>query len=227
MLGYFPSSSFLTGGSATTLADLRAKLNDDIGVIVDRDTSPWTVAQRNQAISDGYAQLWRSGVWKDAKQDITTVTDTWAYALTSIRHAYRIELLDSAFRVLELPKGMIESDGAGAGTYQIRLVRPLASGNTLRVIGYAPYKSVFADDADTDDLPAEYNRIPLLKAKSILYTQQLAKFIRYGEAQSIRPAMNVSADVMLGLISAAEREFAAETRDLSGQRPRVGLTSRL
>lgn len=211
----------------TTLVNLRLKLNDEIGVVTDADTSPWTTAQRNAAIGDGYAQLWRSGVWKDGKQDFTTVTDTWSYALTSIRHAYRMELLDSSGRVLELPRGIIEPDGAGAGTYQVRLQSPLASGNTLRVRGYAPFKSVFATDADTDDLPAEYGRIPLLKAKAILYTYQLAKFARWGESQSIRPPMNVSAEVLLALIAAAEREFAAETRELSGQRPRVGLTSRL
>lgn len=211
----------------TTLVNLRSKLNDEIGVLTDAETAPWTVAQRNAAISDGFAELWRAGVWRDATQSLTTVNDTWYYALTSIRKAYRLELLDSASRVLEMPHGIVEPDGSGAGTYQVRLASPIASGYTLKVRGYAPYVSVFASDSAVDDLPAEYNRIPLLKAKAILYRQQLSRFARYGERQAISPEMNVSADILLALIAAAEREFAEAARALSGQRPRVALTSRL
>jgi len=211
----------------TTLALLRAKLNDQIGVITDAETSPWTTTQRNTAISDGYADLWRAGVWKDDSQDIATVDDTWVYALTSIRKLYRLEMLDSSGRLLELPKGIVEPDGAGTGTFQVRLQNPLAAGYTLRVRGWSPYISTFSDDTAVDDLPAEHNRIPLLKAQALLYRQQLAKFARYGEAQAFRPAMNVSSDVLMAIVATAEREYADACRVLSGQRPRVGISPRL
>ena len=210
-----------------TLGALRIKLNDELGVLTDGEASPWTTAQRNSAISDGYADLWRSGVWRDARQDLATVNDQWVYALTTIRKLYRLELLDAASRILERPRGIIEPDGSGAGTYQLRLVNPIAGGYTLRVRGWAPYTSTFATDAATDDLPAEYNRIPLLKAKAILYRQALSKFMRSAEVQVIRPTMNSSADTILAGIAAAEREYAEACRALSGQRPRVGLTGRL
>lgn len=211
----------------TTLAALRGKLNDEIGVTTDGDTTPWTTAQRNAAISEGYAELWRVGVWKDAKQDIATVDDQWTYALTSIRKLYRLELLDSSSNIVEKPRGIIEPDFAGTGTYRVRLQNPLAGGYTLRVLGWAPYVSTFASDAAVDDLPAEHNRIPLLKAKAILYRQQLGLFARYGERQALDPTMNVSAEVLLAIIAAAEREFDEHARTLSGQRPRVGLTGRI
>lgn len=211
----------------TTLLALRTKLNDEIGVAIDAETAPWTTAQRNAAISDAYADLWRAGVWKDAKQDITTVTDQWQYPVTSIRKLNRLELLDSSSRVIETPKGIIEPDGTGLGTYQLRVTYPLTGSFTLRVRGWAPYTSTFANDAAVDDLPAEYNRIPLLKAKAILYRQQVARFMRYGEAQAIEPAMNVSLDGLLSGIAQAEREYAEAARQLSGQRPRSGQTARL
>ncbi len=210
-----------------TLAALRALLNDEIGVATDGEATPWTTAQRNTAIAQGYADLWRVGVWKDAKQDLTSVDDTWTYALTSIRKLYRLELLDSSSRILEKPTGVVEPDFAGSGTYLLRLKSPVAGGYTLRVLGWAPYISVFASDAATDDLPAEHNRLPLLKAKAILYRSQYARFIRWGEAQALEPSMNVSADVLLAGIAAAEREYAEGTHALAALRPRTGQTGRL
>jgi hypothetical protein len=210
-----------------TLASLRAKLNTEIGVVTDSETSPWTTAQRNAAISEGYAELWRAGVYKDAKQDFATLNDTWQYALTSIRKLHRLELLDSSSRILECPKGVIEPDGTGAGTFQVRLRSPISAGFTLRVRGWAPYTSVFANDAAVDNLPAEYNRLPLLKARAILYRQQLAKFARWGENQVVPPPMSVSIDALLGLIATAEREFDEMARDLRAQRTRTSIPGRL
>lgn len=205
----------------TTLATLRAKLNGEMGVGTDTDPTPWSQAVRNTAISDGYAALWRAGIWRPIKQDIATVTDQWVYPLTSIRKLDRIELLDSTSRVLERPRGVIEPDDVTNETYQLRLA-PLATGNTLRVRGYTAYVSVFANDAASDDLPAEHNRIPLLKAKAILYRIALGGFARYGERQAVAPEMNLTVDQLIALISTAEREFADEAKSLSRLRARTG-----
>lgn len=211
----------------TTLATLRGKLNGDIGVAADGDTVPWTTAQRNDAISDAYAELWRVGVWKDAKQDIATVDDTWTYALTSIRKGYRLELLDSNSEIVSMPRGIVEPDFAGTGAYRVRLVRPIAGGYTLRVLGWTPFKSSFSGDSDNDDLPAEHIRIPLTKAKAILWRKELAKFAIVGQRQTTVPSMNVSIDALIALIATAEREFEDYAQKLAGQRPRTGLTGRL
>lgn len=207
-----------------TLLQLRTRLNYEIGVDVSADATDtvWPLAARNQAIGDGYAELWRAGVWKDAKQDISTVTDQWPYALTSIRALGRIEVLDSSSRVVERPRGVIEQDGSGTNLYQLRLVSPVASGFTLRVRGWTAYASTFANDAAVDDLPAEHVRIPLLKAKAILYRRQLAMFARYGEKQALPPELNVSVDQIASIIAAAEREFADEARSLARLRTRTG-----
>jgi hypothetical protein len=206
----------------TTLANLRAKLNGEIGVATDADATPWSVAVRNNAIADGYAALWRVGIWRPLKQDFATVTDQWVYPLTSIRRLDRLEVLDTTSRVLERPRGVIEPDDTTNETYQLRLSSPLASGYTLRVRGYTAYVSTFANDAAVDDLPAEHNRIPLLKAKAILYRVALGAFARYGERQAAPPEMNLTVDQLIGLVSAAEREFTDEARILARLRTRTG-----
>jgi hypothetical protein len=206
-----------------TLAAIRAALNSEIAVITDAETAPWTQAARNQAISDGYSALWRVGVWKPVRQDITPVTSQFIYALTSIRRLQQIDHLNSSGFKLADVRGVVEDDGAGG--YQLRLKAPIDSGtNTLRVRGWTAYVSTFANDAAVDDLPAEYGRIPRLKAKAILYRQQLATFARYGERQAAAPVMNMTIEQLIGVVAAAEREFADEAKALSSLRPRAGQT---
>ncbi|HEY6014506.1 MAG TPA: hypothetical protein VIU37_10875, partial [Candidatus Limnocylindrales bacterium] len=74
-----------------TLAQLRAKLNGEIGVVTDTEPSPWSQTVRNNAIMDGYAELWRAGVWKAVIETPASVTDQSIYALTSIRRLERLE----------------------------------------------------------------------------------------------------------------------------------------
>ena len=205
---------------ATTLANLRAKLNGEIGVATDGEATPWSTTVRNNAISDGYAALWRAGVWKTVKQDYPTVDGQTVYAAATARRLNRLELLDSSLNVVSRPVGFLEPDGSG--TVQLVLRAGCAAGYTLRVYGWTAYLSTFAGDSTPDDLDAEYNRIPLLKAKAILYRQQLALFARYGERQAIAPEMNLTVDQILGIVAAAEREFADECRALANLRTRVG-----
>lgn len=205
-----------------TLLVIRTALNGEVGVTTDAETTPWTVAVRNQAIADGYAELYRAGVWKPLVQSIATVDDQHLYALTSIRRLERIELIDSDNRIGELPRGIVEDDGAGA--WHLRLGTTLAAGYTIRVRGWGPYVSVFASDAATDDLPAEHARIPRLKAQAILYRAQLGKFARYGERQAVPPEMNLTVEALVGLVSSAERDFATGAQALARLRPRSGQT---
>lgn len=210
-----------------TLLAIRTALNGELGVVTDAETSPWTVAVRNQAITDGYAELWRSGVWKSATQDIATVTDTYTYALTSIRRLERIELLDTSSRLLESPKAVVEDNGSGG--WQLRLTSnvTLDTGYTIRVRGWTAYASTFATDAAVDDLPTEHARVPRLKAKAICYRIQLSLFARYGERQAIPPEMTMTIDQFIAIVAAAEREYEQEARALSNLRPRSGQARRI
>lgn len=203
-----------------TLLVLRTKLNGEIGVTSDAETAPWTAAVRSAAIVDGYAALWRAGVWKPVAQSLASVTDQYVYALTSLRKLKRVELLDSDSRVLEEVPAMIEDDNSGA--YQLRLKAAIPTGHTMRVLGWTAFKSQFSGDADTDDIPAEDNRVPLLKAKSILYRQQFAMFVRYGERQVLPPEMGMTIDQLNGIVLACEREFDEQAKRLSDLRERVG-----
>lgn len=205
-----------------TLAAIRTALNGEVGVVTDAETTPWSVAVRNQAITDGYAALWRSGVWKPASQTLSTVTDQSVYALTGIRRLKRVELLDSSSRIIEMPGAIVEDDNAGG--YQLRVKATIATGSSMRVLGWTAFVSVFASDAASDDIPAEDARIPRLKAKSILWRIQLGTFARYGERQALPPEMNLSVDQLIGMVEAAEREYAEQSEKLSGMRQRAGQT---
>lgn len=208
-----------------TLAQLRARLNGEIGVVTDGETTPWSTTTRNNAIIDGYAALWRVGVWKHTVQTIATVDDQWVYSLSSIRRLERIEILDSSSRVLGRPAGIVQDTGSGA--WELRLQNPVTAGYSLRVRGWTAYKSQFASDSDTDDLPVEHVRVPLLKAKAILYRAALGSFMRYRERQALPPEMSNSPEQLLAGVAAAEREFLEEARALSNQRPRSSQIVRL
>lgn len=210
-----------------TLAALRQKLNGELGVLTDGETGAWSTTVRNNAIIDGYAELWRAGVWKLVTQDVATVADTFSYALTGIRRLDRIDLLDSSSRFLETPRAVVEDNGSGG--WQLRLTGgvTLNAGYTMRVRGWAAYKSQFTGDADTDDLPEEHNRVPLLKAKAILWRVQLSLFAKYGERQAIPPDMNMTIDQMIAMVAAAEREFETESKALANLRPRSGQARRI
>lgn len=210
-----------------TLLALRQKLNSEMGVTTDAETTPWSTTVRNNAIIDGYAELWRAGCWKPAVQNIATVSASFTYALTSLRRLERLELLDSSSRLIEQPKAVIEDDGTGG--WQLRLTGNVTidAGYTMRVRGWTAYKSQFSGDGDTDDLPAEHQRVPLLKAKAILWRIELGRFARFGERQAIPPEMSVTIDGFIAMVAAAEREFEEESRRLASLRPRSGQARRI
>ena len=136
---------------ATTLANLRLKLNGELGVATDTETTPWSMAVRNAAICDGYAALWRAGVWNTVKQDYPTVDGQTVYAAATARRLNRLELLDSSNNVVSRPVGFLEPDGSG--TVQLVLRAGCAAGYTLRVYGWTAYQSYFTiNDADVNYL---------------------------------------------------------------------------
>jgi hypothetical protein len=205
---------------ATTLVNLRAILNDELGVPAAQDSeaapAPFPLTLRNRAIAQGYAALWRAGCWKPATQDIATTDDTSSYT-TTIRRLRVVDLLDdTGLYTGSHPPARIEE--VTPNSYRLLMGAEIGSGATLRVNGWTAYVSVFASDSAQDDLDTEYNRIPLLKAKAICYRKVLADFARYGERQVVPAEMNVTVDQALGLVAAAEREFAEETRAWAGQR---------
>lgn len=198
-----------------TLAQLRARLNAELGISDDASTTPWPQTTRNQAIADGYAELWRVGVRKWAKEEIATAATTMIYAVSTIRQLARLELLDGSGLVVEQPVGTVRPNGSGG--YELALRSPVAGGFTLRLWGWTAYKSTFANDNDTDDLEPEFVRVPLIKARAICYRIELGRFVRYGEQHAVPPPLNATVDQLLAIVAATEREFLAEAdaiRDL-------------
>jgi hypothetical protein len=187
-----------------TLATIRASLNSEIGVLADADTIPWTQAVRNDAISKGYAALWIEGVGKPVIEDETTVDAQAAYAITTIQRVAYAEVIGSSGGIVESPPCEVVPNGSGG--YQA-IVPGLAAGYTLRLHGYAPYISTFATDAAVDDIETEWARVPLLKAKEILYRQELGRVARFQERQAAPSGMSVGVSDLLAVIAAAKREW--------------------
>jgi hypothetical protein len=207
----------------TTLASARASLNAEIGVLTDADTVPWTPAVRNDAIGKGYAALWGKNARKPVIVDLPTVDNQETYAATGIRALDYAEVLDSSGYLISNPAVRLEPDGVGG--YRVRITG-LSSGLTLRLHGRTAYKSVFSGDSDTDDLEAEWARVPLLKAKAILYRQALGQFARFNERQVAPPTMSVSVSELLTVIAAAEREWEVEVKEMSRQATARGQSVR-
>lgn len=203
---------------ATALSVLRGYLNAELAVTDDTESTPFSAALRNRAISQGYAALWRAGCWKPVQQSIASVTHQTVYA-TTIRRLRVVDVIDSSGYVCDHAPGRIEE--TSIGTFELILKTPIATGYTLRTNGWTAYVSVFVNDAAVDDLADEYNRIPLLKAKAICYRKVAADFMRFGTRQAIPPEMNMTIEQMLGVVAAAEREWAQETHDWKSQRDRM------
>lgn len=201
-----------------TLASQRAVLNRELGVIDDAETSPWPVAARNAAIVEGYKALYRMGVWKPATQTTSTVDTTWGYTLTTIRDVDRVDVLDSSSNMIEEARFTVDDDGSGGTT--LTLAAPIASGYSMAIRGWRPYSWALVADADADDLPEEWSRLPILKAKVILYRQQLSSFMRYRERLNSPAELNVTVDGLVGTIAAAEREWEVEARRAANRRRR-------
>lgn len=203
-----------------TLAAIRANLNSELAVASDAETAPWSVAVRNAAISAGYAALWSARAWKPVVVDLATVEGQNIYSgLTGIRRLGYAEVLDTTGAIVGHPAARLEADGTGG----YRLTVPaLAAGLTLRLHGWTAYKSTFTGDTDTDDIEPEFARVPLLKAKAVLFRQQLATFARFGQRQAVRPDMGVSVEQLVGLVTTCEQEWNQAVREMAAQRPRIG-----
>ena len=214
----YSAESRASSETFTSLATLRGYLNDELGVITDAETSPWSQAFRSRAVSIGYATLWLRGVWKPVTADLATVAGQMVYAPSGIRVLERAGLYDGTDLIEDVPSATLRDEG---GTYTVN-VGTVAAGYTLRLFGWTAYKSAFSGDGDTDDLDPDYNFIPILKAKAVCYRQGLSKFARYGSRQTVPAEMNLSAEQMLGLEAAATREFEQECAALAARRPRVG-----
>lgn len=204
-----------TVGTGSTLADIRARLNLEVSVLNDAETYPFSLAARNQAISNGYAALWPVGVGKVSSQDIVTVDGAQSYA-TTIQRLYDCALIDGSYIAGYIPSKIVQT----ASGYTLFLTLPVGGASTLRVSGLTPYISIFASDAAVDDLDPSMGRLPLLKAKSILFTAALANYARTSSHQSEPASLNVTVGDLLTMRAAAEQEWEKETRKAAKQLPR-------
>jgi hypothetical protein len=202
----------------TTLANIRALLNIELGVASDNDARPYSKDSRNAAIAVGYGALWNAGVRKPASDTIDTVSGAQSY-ITSVVELYDASLVDSAGYNCGRLKAKIVQTASGPTLF---LTLPLDDGYTIEVQGWTPYVSTFANDNAVDDLDASVPvRIPLLKARSVLYQGKLSEFVNFSGHQASPASLNITVSELLGLRSSVEREFETETRLIAKGRDRI------
>jgi hypothetical protein len=199
----------------STLAQIRAALNADMGIATDAETAPWSVTARNAAIAAGYQELGRKGATKPVVVSVNAVTDKQYYlvadGITGIEELSFVDVVNSLGQCVDHPQAILEADGAG--TFQL-VTPPIATGYTLKLHGFKPYICTFAGDSSPDDLESQYQRVPLLKAKAILLRQTSIGAARYNQRQLQAPTLNATLDQILGMISLAEREFETALKDM-------------
>ncbi len=205
-----------------TLLDQRLALNSEIGVANDAEADPWPVAARNAAITQGYRALWTARAWKPVVVSVAASSTQNLYPnITGIMRLGFAETIDADGNAADYPYATLREDGKGG--YEL-LMPVMDAGITVNLHGWTAYKSDFTGDSDADDLPAEFSRVPLLKAKAILYRQQASVLARFGEQARIsyKTVLNLSLADLVSLVTTAEQEFAAAVHDMAVERPRYG-----
>lgn len=203
---------------ATTQLQLRQnRLNVDLGLDLtltngDGDTSFGTTAVRNQAIQVALAKLWPR-MARLAVESATPSTTALEYTLTTLRDVEAIDLIGVSPAV-PIDKGnnfRFIYDETTAATPIRRLRLPYAPGTTnfssIRVIGYVPYKSELTSDADTLDLPVEFEWVVTTGARAEIYRRQLNSRVNYERFNVQNRDNSVTVNELLTLYQVAVREF--------------------
>ena len=189
-----------------TLAQLRARLNQDLAC-ADGSEQPWgDRATRNGAIRSGFERL-EPGVMRLIQEDVPT-TDSLEYDLTSgIRDVELIEQVHSNGQTRDIKNyraWLVQDDPP---VCRIRLASPLSTDSGLVVTGHAPYISELSAEADACDMEARYVWIPLMWARAELYRRRFHLFLDYEQYNAENPTTTIEPGTLYQAYQDAARLF--------------------
>lgn len=194
----------------STLDSVRtASLNVELGLDSDSDNRFGTTSQRNYAIQEALRRLWPR-MARLTRESANLTADTHEYTLTTVRDVVRIELLDEdGFYMGDLRSNWRVWYDEEDATPVVRLLLAsddLDEDHSLRVMGYAPY-TVPASGGASLDLQPEDEWVIIAGARALLYRRMLNRYILTERNANENRATALTPDQVLGMVTAAERDF--------------------
>jgi hypothetical protein len=192
----------------STLAQLRARLNETLKTDDGAD-KPWgDIDARNSAIRYGFEQL-EPTMQRFLQENVTVVDDAYEYDLVGgIRRVELIEQLTSAGATARDIKNyrawVVDTDPP---VCRLRFATPLSLQSSLVVSGYAPYTSDLTDDADLCDIEQRLEWIPLLGATAELYRRRFHEWLDFEQYNASNPSTTIDPAVLYRAYDDALRRF--------------------
>lgn len=184
-----------------TVDSLRARLNNDLRR-ADGDTTPWTDAQANAAVTDALSALWHDNIGKRAQGTVATSQASDVYAIPAgIDRISRIEL--------ELIAGGSTSKVQAVTSWRyyddthvrIRPLLPTNASLLLRFFGWTAFA------LDGSDLPVRLETAVSYKAVALAYGQELGQLGNSQLQQALDQGRVVDYATAVGLSAYWERRY--------------------
>lgn len=199
-----------------TMANLRAALNDELGLPSDSDTRFGSTTLRNKALATAIRKLWPR-VAKLTAEDVTGDPDTRDYVLSTVWDVMAIEARDSTATVTgtqqPVTKYRTYRDEVSGDTVLSLGFTPTAT-QTLRVIGWVPYTVPDAtSEASTTDIPDLMLSVILAGARAEAYLRRLNQFVDFERHQNTDRSTSLTPEQVLTMWTAADRDYREGLRD--------------
>lgn len=191
-------------------------LNIELGLATDGDNSFGTTTARNFFIQNAIRKLWPD-VAKLTSETFVTGSDDQTYTLTSIEDVERLEVLDATNNQLvgsTIRSFQVVRDESSDPPVNRLLIPNMASGYTVRVLGYAAY-SVPATGAATVDFPTRMAHVVSAGARVEAYRAKLNAFVNFEQFANENRANVVTPPELLELLRQAEREWERGKRTVA------------
>jgi hypothetical protein len=197
----------------STRAELRARLNEQLGTS-DGNDKPWgSVDARNSAIRWALEQL-EPSMMRFLEESITIAAGTREYTLTSaIAKVALVEVTDTNGHVRDRLNYRSITIDTDPPTTRLTFAQPLPTDWTLRVSGYAPHLSDLSAETTECDVPQELEWIVLLGATAELYRRRFHEWIDFEQYNASNPSTAIDPEVIYRAYTDALGRFEQAKRD--------------
>jgi len=188
-------------------------LNDELALASDGDATWGSTTLRNTFIQRAIAKLWPD-VGRLTRETFVSTADTQDYTLTSIVDVERLEVLDPTTGVVNsrIRSWQHYLDEAADPPTNRLLIPQLATGITVRVIGYVPYL-IPATGAATCDIPPRLEWLVYAGARVEAYRYKLNKFANFEQMANENRANALTPADVVELLRQARGDFDKGLRD--------------
>lgn len=193
-----------------TLDTLRTQyLNLELGLPSDLDTKSFgDQGARNYYICNAIRKLWPE-VAKLTSETFVTLANTQLYSLATVEDVERLEILvdgdpDLVGETIRSWQ-VVRDESTDPPTVNLLIPR-VASGQTVRVIGYAPY-AIPAIGSSEVDFPSRMAHVVIAGARVEAFRTKVTTFLNFAQFANENRANVVTPPELLDLLRQAEREW--------------------